>query len=75
MKNRDKIRILEDQHRRLDSACYELERLRELDRSEDMKFKLQDLKKKKLAVKDEIAFLMKSELAEQEAFDFENYER
>jgi|TARA_R100000008_G_C3543287_1_gene146060 hypothetical protein len=57
MSNNSRIKVLEDQHFRLDRAITELEKMREYERSEDMKFKIVDLKKKKLQVKDEIAFL------------------
>ena len=73
MNNRERITVLEEQHKRLDNAVAELEKLRETDRTEDMKFKITDLKKKKLSIKDEITLLQRDENNKQETFDFGEY--
>lgn len=59
MNKKDRIDILEEQHARLAVACEELEKSRQADRRDETKIKLLDLKKKKLAVKDEISLLQK----------------
>ena len=58
-----RIANLHDQHQRLDNAVTELEKI--ISTEADIEFKIHDLKKKKLAVKDEIAFL-----ESQQSFDF-----
>ena len=73
MNNRERITVLEEQHKRLDNAVAELEKLRETDRTEDTKFKITDLKKKKLSIKDEITLLQRDENNKQETFDFGEY--
>lgn len=59
----NRIANLHDQHKRLDNAITELEKITSTEA--DIEFKIRDLKKKKLAVKDEIVFL-----ESQQSFDF-----
>ena len=58
-----RIANLHDQHQRLDNAVTELEKI--ISTVADIEFKIHDLKKKKLSVKDEITFLER-----QQSFNF-----
>tara|TARA_R110002074_G_scaffold393612_1_gene580220 strand:- start:1340 stop:1546 length:207 start_codon:yes stop_codon:yes gene_type:complete len=58
-----RIANLHDQHQRLDNAVTELEKI--ISTEADIEFKIHDLKKKKLSVKDEITFLER-----QQSFNF-----
>lgn len=70
-----KIRYLEEQHRRLDLATSQLETKRDVDRSDKTKLDLVELKKKKLAVRDELAALRKELYENQFELNFSDYDR
>jgi hypothetical protein len=70
-----RIRYLEEQHRRLDLATSQLETKRDVDRSDKTKLDLVELKKKKLAVRDELAALRKELYENQFELNFSDYDR
>ena len=76
MNNKDRIKYLTNQHERLDLSTTELESKLALTPSDTkLSQNLAELKRKKLKVKDELAHLIKSDYADQESFDFHDYDR
>ena len=76
MNIKDRIKYLTDQHERLDLSTTDLEsKLNATPGDSIVALNLAELKRKKLSVKDELAHLMKSDHADQESFDFYDYDR
>ena len=76
MNIKDRIKYLTDQHERLDlSTTAQESKLNATPSNSIVALNLVELKRKKLNVKDELAHLIKSDHADQESFDFYEYDR
>lgn len=69
------IQRLEEQHKRLDASTDHLERQLAATYDADTERKLRDLKKKKLAVRDELNMLHRQQFESATAFQFEDWDR
>ena len=75
MNNKERIKFLIDQHARLDASTTELElKLKLSPQKVQLASHLAELKRKKLSIKDDLVELERSELEDQETFDFHNYD-